>query len=89
MKLNEYSMKVTGQTGPLKARKCLRWETITTVPDEDVAFYEMVKATHPEMLDEDYTPYDEVCAEYGDAWEELRIPEPPEWVTTLTDYPIG
>ena len=90
MKLNEYPASVTGSTEPVKVYKCLTWEERQIVSDEELAAYNHLMSTFPDMVSEDYQTHEEVCIEYSDT-EVLFLQYPmPDWIGRLepTDTPL-
>lgn len=87
---NEYPASVTGSTEPVKHYKCLKWERRQVVSDEELAAYEQLLSTFPEMVSEDYTTHEDVCVEYSDTEVLTHFYPIPDWVSHLerTDVPI-
>ena len=87
--MNEYPASVTGSTEPLKTYKCLRWEQRLVVSEEELAVYEKLLADYPEMVSEEYEPYEQFCAEYSDEeMEPLWIKNIPDWAKKLERYDV-
>lgn len=90
--MNRYSNGVTGSADSPKMYKCKRWERRLTVSEDELAAYEKMLIEYPAMIDDNYAPYEDFCAEFSDEEvEPLWGRDIPKWLDRLqrTDVPLA
>ena len=78
--MNTVSTNVTGSGKMIPFKRCVAWEQRQIVSDEELAAYDHLMDTYPDMVSEDYETHREVCVE----WEEGEREE--TWLDRIGDF---